>query len=574
MIETGRRLLDAVLDYASKLYRADRVLVLEAPTGYGKSVSVPAIAAINTLNSFSYNFIHVLPLRAIVEDLYLCKYLYALGIQVDADRCRSPPPKAFRESLNVLGVGVGDVAYQMGLDYMIRGIGRKEPIYDARIVISTLDSFSYNFLRIPVTEIFREVKHYAIPRARIFTSTIFLDEVHMIKRFDDESSGKALSLLKMLIEFSLATKTPLVMATATLWTGFRSRIADWARNQVAFFVLSKEDSKNGSFVYIRDREFEYRAKSIRWVTSVVDESVVHVKVLEHVEKGEKVLVVRDRVKDAVELYNRLDLAEDEKVLIHSRLCIEDRENALNKIEKAKVVVATPIVEAGVDWDFDVGLRDATNIPSMVQVFGRVCRNRDGCEGSVYLVKTGESLGSLIEFVKDRRYIDWRIPYSYISERGEEAIGYQSILEMQNMVIEEDKRAERLIRALVTPITLPSSYINIALEDYGYSVLREPLAQFYVYGKQSIVSARNASDIIHGSFTYTLEIIEEKSRCIEGYACVTEHDEEIYSEFLDPRERYQYLQKKCLEIASKIRWRVLFSGYIVKDGCYKKGLGLL
>jgi len=291
-----------------------------------------------------------------------------------------------------MGVSKEDVAYQMGFDYMLRGVGIKEPTYDAKIVVSTLDSFAYNFLRVPVTEIFRELKHYAIPRTRIFTSTLFLDEVHMLNRFDDEDSGKVLSLLKVLVEFSLKTKTPMVMSTATLWSSFRSKVSEWSGNRAVFFALSKEEGKSGSFVYVRDKEFEDMMRSIKWRTSIVSEEDIVSKVEEHVSKGERVLVVRDRVKDAVDLFSRLDI--DKKVLIHGRLCLGDREKALENSRSAKVVIATPIVEAGVDWDFDAGFRDATNVPSAVQVFGRVCRNRVGCEGSAYLIKTGESLKEL------------------------------------------------------------------------------------------------------------------------------------------------------------------------------------
>jgi CRISPR-associated endonuclease/helicase Cas3 len=571
MLVSSRRLVDTALEYIGKLENFDRIIVLEAPTGYGKSVSAPAIAYLSNEKRFSSNFIHVLPLRAIIEDLYLCKYLYALGIKVD--RCTNAPPKIFYETLAKMGINKDDVAYQMGFDYMLSDVGGKKPTYDAKIVISTLDSFAYNFLRIPVTEIYRELKHYAIPRTRIFTSSIFLDEVHMINRFDDEDSGKVLSLLKVLIEFSLKTKTPLIMSTATLWGKFRSKIIEWSNSKAVFFALSKEDGKNGFFIYVRDREFEYHAKSVRWRTNTIDEGDLVSKVMEHASKGERVLVVRDKVKDAVELFNKLDV--DKKVLIHGRLCIGDREKALESSKDAKVVIATPVVEAGVDWDFDVGFRDATNIPSAIQVFGRVCRNRADCEGSVYLVKTGESSKEFVEFIEKSRGIDWRIPYSYTNEKGEEVKGYQELLELTKTAVDENKDAERFFKGLISPIALPSIYINDLLWGSRYTILKEPLTQFYVYGWQSLVSTKTIQDVILGTFVYTYDIVKKSSRCVEKAACVVEINDGLdFKDYNPPTPSLYELQRKCAEHAYSLKGRIILAGYVLKEGCYEKGVGFV
>lgn len=588
MIESSKKLIDEVINYINRLDRVSAIPVIEAPTGYGKSVSAPIIAYISNEKGFSYNLIHVLPLRAIVEDLYVCKYLYALGRNVPA--CRAEPPKPFYEALRSMGVSENDVAYQMGFDYMLRGVGIKSPTYDAKIVISTLDSFALNFLRIPVNEVYREIKHYAIPRTRIFTSTVFLDEAHMINRFDDESSGKMLAFLKLLIEFSLTTETPLIVASATLWSGFREKVASWSSNRAVFFTICREDGKNGHRICVRDREFENHAKSIKWHTQVIEESELVSKVMEHVERGGKVLVVRDRIEDAVELYSKLDLNESEKVLIHGRLCLEDREKALDASRRAKVVVATPIVEAGVDWDFDAGFRDATNIPSAVQVFGRVCRARHDCEGSVYLIKPSKAPNELaytdavklVSFVKSHSNIDWRIPYSYSSDRGEEVKGYQELLELSSAMLREDQEAENMFRWLVTPVTIPSDYIDIIMSEYGRygSILRSPLAQFYVYGMKRLYDAKSVQDVISGLISYSYDLLNLFRSCVEGVACVVQIDETIVSKCSAELRYVTGLQRECAEFFSRVgkergkQIRPVFVGYVFREECYRRGIGLV
>ncbi len=573
MFETGRRLIDVFQNEVRNLDRIDRIFVIEAPTGYGKSVGASVIAALNYLKGFSFNFIHVLPLRSIVEDIYMCKYMYALGENIDAESCGALPPNAFSKALEVMGLDKNDVAYQMGFDFMLKGIGRKEPTYDAKLVISTLDSFAYNFLRVPVTEIFREIKHYATPRARIFTSTIFLDEVHMLNRFEDELSERVISFLKILVEFSLATSTPLILSTATLWNAFRESIRRWSSGRAMFFAISNVDEKRDSVVFVRDREFEEFAKSVSWRTGIVEEFDVASKVMEHVGMGEKVLVVRDRISDAVDLYKKLDLSDDEKVLIHGRLCLKDRENAFKKIARAKVVVATPVVEAGVDWDFDVGFRDATNIPSLIQVFGRVCRHRRNCNATVYLIRGSSKKGvEIIEFVKTHKIINWRSPFNYI-ENGVEVRGYSEVLEISSVSINENPEVEKLFRALATPVALPSRYINAALWDMSYSLLKEPLTQYYVYGGQRISEAKNVFDVILGSFTYTLEILKQYRKCVEKSVCIIEKDGHVIIEELDSPS-WSQLQRKCAELASRYRGSIVFSGYVLKEDCYSNGLGLV
>ncbi|MEL9941022.1 MAG: CRISPR-associated helicase Cas3' [Ignisphaera sp.] len=577
MFLSGKNLLDTVSNYIEKLDKLDRVVVIEAPTGYGKSVGAPIVGALNYLKGFSHNFIHILPLRAIVEDLYICKYMAALrGFQEVSDICRAPPPKIFSDALRSMGVKADDVAYQMGLDYMIRDTGVKEPTYDAKVVVSTLDSFAYNFLRMPVTEFFRDIKHYATPRARIFTATIFLDEVHMLKRFDDESSEKALAFLKVLLEYSLKTFTPVIMATATLWNRFREAIRSWCNNKVVFFALSNKDEKTGSAIYVRDRSFEDSAKSINWSTGVVDEVALASKIDEHVGRGERVLVVRDTIDSAVETFNRVDI--DKKVLIHSRLCLGDREEAFKKAREAKVVVATPVVEAGVDWDFDAGFRDATNIPSAVQVFGRVCRNRENCDAHVYLIKTRESIGDVIEYVNSYRYIDWRIPYNYTRD-GVEWKGYGELLELSKIGLDVNSKAEETFRALIAPIALPSTYISMVQDMQSYSILKEPLIQLYVYGFSGLDNAKTVSDVILGTLTHTLRFVQKHANCVEGFACVVDgpgievEKLRIESRHLDPQS-YIRLYKSCLErIYSHRRGRPVFSGLVLRRECYRDGLGL-
>ena len=104
------------------------------------------------------------------------------------------------------------------------------------------------------------------------------------------------------------------------------------------------------------------------------------------QAGDKVLIVRNRVKDAQQLYH--DLQEEypdvPKMLLHSRYRRRDRAELETKLKDEFdadqrsgpcLVVATQVVEVSLDISFDCMLTDTAPIDALVQRFGRVNRRR-------------------------------------------------------------------------------------------------------------------------------------------------------------------------------------------------------
>jgi len=99
--------------------------------------------------------------------------------------------------------------------------------------------------------------------------------------------------------------------------------------------------------------------------------------------GKKVLIVCNTVKKAQEMY---DLLQDcNPLLIHSRFILRDRQKkeckdigimAINKSEHPPIIwIATQVVEASLDLDFDVLFTECSPIDSLLQRFGRCWRKR-------------------------------------------------------------------------------------------------------------------------------------------------------------------------------------------------------
>ncbi len=100
------------------------------------------------------------------------------------------------------------------------------------------------------------------------------------------------------------------------------------------------------------------------------------------------LIVLNKVQRSVEIFKAIQTLLEEKGVpnplqylstnitpIERQQRIQALRDQLEKKE-APVLVATQVVEAGVDLDFDMGFRDLGPIDSLVQVAGRINRNND------------------------------------------------------------------------------------------------------------------------------------------------------------------------------------------------------
>ncbi|KJU82836.1 metal dependent phosphohydrolase [Candidatus Magnetobacterium bavaricum] len=104
-------------------------------------------------------------------------------------------------------------------------------------------------------------------------------------------------------------------------------------------------------------------------------------ILDALQAGRKVLVVCNTVKRAQEMYEALK--HKETFLLHSRFIQRDRKRkeadimAINEPQHPPVVwIATQVVEASLDLDFDVLFTECSPVDSLFQRFGRCYRKRE------------------------------------------------------------------------------------------------------------------------------------------------------------------------------------------------------
>jgi len=73
-------------------------------------------------------------------------------------------------------------------------------------------------------------------------------------------------------------------------------------------------------------------------------------------------------------------------LLHGRLREDVKRQRVKDIDEAKVVVATQVVEAGIDKNFDILITDPCPLDRLIQRAGRIARFRESASGKIYVIE--------------------------------------------------------------------------------------------------------------------------------------------------------------------------------------------
>lgn len=392
--------------------------ILEAPTSYGKTAASIALAAwLVKETSLAERLIHVLPLRAIVEESY-------------------------GTATNVLQRCFPEIT--IGAQAMLLLDVEKSPFFLRRLVYTTIDSFIYNLFKLPVAEPDRNYTHFDIPRYAIYSAFPVFDEAHYFAGDEPLSGGVHGHQNRMFAAFrsslfALAQGgVPLAIVTATMPESFVQLVEEAANalNREVFHIkvgfIESEKLGDHKIVCVQDKDFFEERKQLEALTTIIDEADILRLVDEHSLCGNSVLVVRNTVSKATEIYQSLrSRGKSDALLIHGRMTVGDKKRVLEEVKsKLKnrqtcVLIATQVVEAGVNFDFDVIITDASPMANLIQRVGRVGRspNRGHRDIRAYIVK-GDGSGVydaqltersilVLNEISSRQgkefYVGWRMP---------------------------------------------------------------------------------------------------------------------------------------------------------------------
>lgn len=353
-------------------------LIVKAPTGSGKTEAIIAPFLSQFLENkyiIAPRIIYVLPMRVLVNNI--------------AKRI-----KGYTERISpYISVEIqhGDVP--------------NAPFFIADIVVTTLDQFLYGFARTSG----QVGRHLDVPAGSIASSLVVFDEAHMYR------DGFTFSIMRALMEILQKSRIPFVLMTATMPGSLENSLLE---DKELFKNISKikGETYNRSSLKISFENYPLYSNA---KVNISD------KLLDKLKKH-KTLIVVNQVKRAQRIYDevkaRLDLEDEQIVLLHSRFTKIDRksheEKAIALIPHKKdgkvvipedigIVVSTQVLEAGIDFSAELLLTELAPSDSLIQRAGR-CARYEGENGEMIIFPVEEENKGHLPYEKEHllKTLEW------------------------------------------------------------------------------------------------------------------------------------------------------------------------
>lgn len=131
---------------------------------------------------------------------------------------------------------------------------------------------------------------------------------------------------------------------------------------------------------------------------------------DRLEKKKSVLLICNTKQQAHDLYESLKAQKDDEIqLFHlsTAMCAQNRQDVLQETcecldsKRKMICVATQLVEAGIDFSFEVVIRSLAGMDSIVQAFGRCNRSFEyGKMGEGYIIRMQEENLTMLGDIKE------------------------------------------------------------------------------------------------------------------------------------------------------------------------------
>jgi len=436
--------LNKIADYLASSERRRRFLLIDMPTGYGKStltiVLAKALTFCGGLRRYAERVIHVVPTRSLAYDLI---------------------SRASRSGVEAYG-------QYMGLDPSL-----KSASFLAGLVFTTVDSYTLNLFKAPVAEFGGLVRayvaeedfygHFELPRYAIFTGLSVFDEYHLMMPLEPRTNKQAtvfLAALRVLANYG----SPAILESAT-----GLRILEDILRQRGLSVSKFELKPQHDSEFFESRALQQITTRVQKVDGKPFPEGVAELAAELAERFRSVGVVVNTVERALKIYRLLrERLSSSIVLLHSRFRRSDVEKKLDLIESAIkdgrpiVVVATQVVEVGLDLDFDAMVTEIAPMPSLVQRVGRLCRNpKKECNAELHIVADAGLLQSSEEFYTVYSAESVRATYEIL----EDALGRDLVIQWKIPVSPPGSKSYReLIDEVYRRLNLdPEKFVDSSLE---------------------------------------------------------------------------------------------------------------
>ncbi len=362
-------------------YRNNEDLILIAPTGSGKTEF-----ALLWAREKGKKLLYTLPLRVALNDLYK-RFAGSDGVKGEKGYFH-------KEYVDLLH-STAFIEYLKGEDISV-----PEKLKEVRMFASPM------LLTTPDQVFLSSLKFYGFDKLLSIypLSTIVIDE---IQAYDPEMAAIIIKTLEMVKK----VYGNILIITATFPPYFKEFLHTGRKTELKIPIADlKKEKEKMSQKAIEIKNYDLKRHKLKIVEgplvaekpkengkSSQSDVKINGNIMEIIDdnSGKNVLIIANTVMDAVKIFENLKECRNKRnvafvELLHSRLVEIEKSRRIAKIKeflnKKKrgeipkneriIVVATQIVEASVDFDFDILITEISPIDSQVQRWGRVYRNRE------------------------------------------------------------------------------------------------------------------------------------------------------------------------------------------------------
>ncbi len=428
--DEGRPFINKAVRRIAELWGENKLIVVEAPTGYGKSAITATISLYNSVNGFKT--LAVYPLRSLLKDQH--------------SKLAEVIPSKY-----------------LGRRHMHEA---ESPFLIRPVTLTTLDTFSLTLMGLPPEELskvyqawegtsYGSLGHFMFSWATTFLSDVILDEVQLVA---DET--KSLNFLYALVKLYLDAEGKLIFMSATIPNSLKEVLKEASNGRVEFISFSHED----------DPEFVNGRCSKNYEVRLVEGRPSAKEVISAYEEvGGRGIAVFNTVAEAVEFYREIK-DKVSAVLLHSRFTMQDRDRIQKEVRELEegIVVTTQVIEAGMDVSSNFMMTDVAPANSLVQRAGRFLRYGEskgtflvfyeGTSGRRYKVYDAELVERTWNFLKER---DGEVSL-HLPEGCNNRMGFS---EMIDQVYQEYRVNRRDVDAFLRPLLNLESGSKKAVEIF-------------------------------------------------------------------------------------------------------------